>query len=551
MGAFVTMAGLLAAAPLLAGDTLTTSAEPTERIGSWPVAFLERSIELRSGVGEIHHPVQTRSAAAQAHYDQGLAYYYLYDYKNAARSFNEAIRLDPEMAMAHLWLHFAYDRLGGQEAAQPALERAIEFAEHAPEIERVRMDLRLQALEVRGGDGDGREAYLRAVDDAIQRFPEDLELRMLRALNSQDEMRVARLEEVLERDPHHIGAIHEMVHALERNGEWARAARYGERLAEIGYGIPHAVHMAGHNFPRVQRMDDAIRVLERADSLERAYMAESGLSRSYFGHFRHNLHYLAQAYWHQGRLTDAERALREAVQSAGQRSGPAFIHVPLIELMLTQGRSEEALEHAEALAADASGFLGYMTHGLVTAALLSLERLEEAEAELVQLKEEIEASGSTNPTFQRRLQRLAAELRYRSGEGDAGAVAFRKVAVASLDDRAHDGWFTPILDIEAMARAAHAAKDWELVGELGRLLIEHDPTYGGGYYLAAISAEGLGDLEAAEEAFGEARQHWKDADPAIRARITTIERRDSGLLSVRNVVRFVGSGGARGTAGRG
>ncbi len=67
--------------------------------------------------GHIHEEVTTSSPVAQKYYDQGLLLLYAYDWINAARSFSEALRRDPHLALAHLGLSFAYTGLGDVGAA--------------------------------------------------------------------------------------------------------------------------------------------------------------------------------------------------------------------------------------------------------------------------------------------------------------------------------------------------------------------------------------------------------------------------------------------------
>jgi len=52
--------------------------------------------------------VSTSSPDAQAFYDQGLAYLNSFVWIEAARSFHQALRLDPSLGMAQLGLSDAY-----------------------------------------------------------------------------------------------------------------------------------------------------------------------------------------------------------------------------------------------------------------------------------------------------------------------------------------------------------------------------------------------------------------------------------------------------------
>ena len=82
--------------------------EPKDAIGAVPRELLERPLSLRKGIGNVHEVVTTSSAEAQAYYDQGLAYLHSFVWIEAARSFHQALRLDPSLAMAYLGLSDAY-----------------------------------------------------------------------------------------------------------------------------------------------------------------------------------------------------------------------------------------------------------------------------------------------------------------------------------------------------------------------------------------------------------------------------------------------------------
>src|SRR5438874_1373194 len=75
-----------------------------EKIGWVPRSILEKPTTLKEGIGKIHDPVTTSSPEAQAFYEQGLAHFHSFAWIEAARLFNQALRLDPKMAMAYVGL---------------------------------------------------------------------------------------------------------------------------------------------------------------------------------------------------------------------------------------------------------------------------------------------------------------------------------------------------------------------------------------------------------------------------------------------------------------
>src|SRR5262245_26678162 len=56
---------------------------------------------LMNGLGDLHHPVTTSNPEAQKFFDQGLRLIYAFNHEEAARSFQQAAKLDPKMPMAY------------------------------------------------------------------------------------------------------------------------------------------------------------------------------------------------------------------------------------------------------------------------------------------------------------------------------------------------------------------------------------------------------------------------------------------------------------------
>ena len=66
-----------------------------------PLVAAEPKVALDPGLGSLHWKVSTGNPKAQAFFDQGMRYVYAFNHESAVRSFNEAVRLDPELAMGY------------------------------------------------------------------------------------------------------------------------------------------------------------------------------------------------------------------------------------------------------------------------------------------------------------------------------------------------------------------------------------------------------------------------------------------------------------------
>jgi tetratricopeptide (TPR) repeat protein len=473
----VALATLLALGGIFSSLDAQGPSESTDRIGGWPVEFLQSPIELLEDVGTVHDPVSTDEADAQAYHDQGLALLHLFAYHDAVRSFNAALRIDPELAATHLALSLAYERLGAPGEAREALEEARRLAPGASEAEQSRIALRVKAMAVRDGDGDV-EAYGRALHDAIARFPEDAELRMTLAASSGDvEGRISRLHEVLEVAPDHTGAIHLLAHQYEQLGDFESAAAWAGRLGEVSRSVPHALQMVGYYLPRLSRPEEALPWFESADRLERSLIEESGLPAAQFPNFQANLRLLAFTYWQLGRSADAKRVLREAPGLVGDPAG--VTRLTLIDMEILDGRVDEAIRLARRLLVEAEEGAGPISapavHGTLLFALVRAGELEQARAGFDVLGVPEGGADGGHP----RVQRALGAYLLRAGEASEGAELLLDLADSAAARAAGPNWFPPLLELELLSGAAAAAGQPELAERLGGLLAELNPAFTG------------------------------------------------------------------------
>src|SRR5689334_2411840 len=171
------MAGL---APLAAQEAEHAShgGEPVPR------EILDRPVTLRSGVGTVHEKVSTKSAEAQAFYDQGLAYLHSFVWIEAIRSFHQALRNDEYLGMAYLGLADAYLGLQDVGTARAAVNTARTLEKNMSERERTWLGIR--DAEVAWAEDNSNPdlygAYRKALSDALKKNPNDAWLWVQRGL---------------------------------------------------------------------------------------------------------------------------------------------------------------------------------------------------------------------------------------------------------------------------------------------------------------------------------------------------------------------------------
>ena len=489
------------------------------KVGSVPREILERPLRLRRGTGNARDRVTTASREAQAFYDQGLNYLHGYVWIEAARSFSQALRLDPAMAMAHLGLSRAYTALGDDAEAKKALARAEALAVRASPREQRRIALRATQLEAFGGGDDKYAAYKKAIDEALAADVEDAELWLLRG-NAEEGWAGGRGQRggaastafyrtALQVFPDHAAAHHYLTHSYEMIGQIDKALRHGEAYARLAPAIPHAHHMWGHDLRRVGRIDDAIAVFKKADRLEKEYYASEDVAAEYDWHHSHNLSLLATAYQHKGSMRLAEATVRELVSLRPWTDSITFERKHLVLFLLERQRYEEALAAARELGGEKkdSGDRA-LAHALAGEVLLALGRIEAAREELAAAEQEKEIGGA-----RRFVDTLRGQLLIRSPETAAeGRKLLEEVCRKLRTAPGADAWITALYRLETMARAARDAGDWETADFMARQMIEHDPSYAGSHFAMALVAQHRGDAAGARRWAADAAARWRRAD---------------------------------------
>ncbi len=510
------------------------SHQPSALPLSIPREFLERPLPLRKGIGSAHDAVSTRLPQAQAFYDQGLAYLHSFVWIEAARSFNQALRLDPNLAMAGVGLSYAYTELNAPADAHAALDRARALLEHAGadaqqpnDHDRRHAAARAAQMAAEDAPRDASKlaAYRTQLDDALTRFPFDEELWLLRGIAESADpadrgqgstASSARFyERALALAPAHDAAHHYLAHASENAGRTDEALKYGAEYARLAPAIPHARHMHGHSLRRAGRAGEAVAEFEAADRLEVAYFEAEGIPAEYDWHYHHNLDLLATTYQYLGQMGKAERLLKAAfaipsalvVQEFNKREWPTFL--------IARGRSEQALAAAAVLVDHRSPLIRATGHVEAAHALLAMGRFAPAAVESNAALHELERAADGAALVAPSLEVVQGEFFLRTGDKDKGRAMLTRAIEKMRAAPGPDAWAQALFTLEAIARAARDAGDWPFAGLVAEQMREHDPAYAGTHYAQALVADHAGDRPAARAAFALAAKQWSQADPDL------------------------------------
>ena len=492
-----------------------------------PLELLQRPLPLRSGIGSARDAVATESAQAQRFYDQGLAYLHSFVWIEAARSFNEALRLDPKLALAHIGLSYAYGELNLTGDSAAALAKAHALTSGLPEHDRRHIALRaLQvAAETAPKDTARLMAYRSALDAALLAFPKDVELMLLRGLAESPDpaergqgsvfSSIEFYQKALAAQPGHFGAHHYLAHAYENEGRQPEALTHSAAFAKTASAVPHARHMHGHSLRRSGRVREAIAEFETSDALQRAYFASEKVAAEYDWHYQHNLDLLGASFQYTGQMKKAEAILRTSfetpsnlvVQLFNKRQWPVFLRA--------RGRLREALDAAKALMSHPHPLVQATGHIEAGYTLLDSGQFADAGDQYNRALRILRTNPEGAPMAGAALVGLQGELALRTAQRDKGRQILEDLARRLRDAGRSDAWVQTTFALEAAARTARAVGDWELATRLAAEMLTHDPAYAGGHYAVGLAAEYNGNAAAARAALAQALKLWSGADPDL------------------------------------
>lgn len=537
-------------APETAAPTSTSSPETAQR----PMDV--RQAPLLEGLGDHRHPVDTRLPLAQRYFDQGLVLAYGFNHAEAARSFREATRLDPECAMCWWGLALVLgpninapmEPENNAEAHQ-AVQRALRLSEGGDPRERGY----IEALATRYAEEPPEDrshldhAFADAMAGVVRRFPDDLDAATLYAEALMDTMPwdywqddgspkpatrevLAQLERVIEGNPRHPGALHLYLHAVEEvHPDWGTDE--ADRLADLVPGAGHLVHMPSHIYIRVGRYEDAADANRKAIEADDAYVTQCHAQGLYpVGYMPHNHHFLWAAATFQG---DSETALdsarhiahhvnRELLRAPGYGTLQHYLVTPLYTLVRF-GRWDEILAYPQP-DEDLLYPEGVWRYARALA-LIRKQRPDEAERELDRLRQiasdpalddvTLWGINGTTDLLEIAVEIVAGELAAVRGDTEE-AVRCLEVALDLESTLLYDeppAWHQPVRQVlGALLLDAGRAKEAERVY---REDLEKFPGNGWSLHGLAAALEAQGHTGEADQIRTQLRQAWKSADVTL------------------------------------
>ncbi len=509
------------------------------------------TVPLYDNLGNHSRSVTAASTEATAYFNQGLRLQYAFNHDEAVKSYEQALKRDPQCAMCYWGIALA---LGPNinapmspengERAYKAIQKARELSGETKGVEKALID----ALSKRYGPDPSSDraefdkAYAEALSQVAASYPSDADVLTLYASSLMNlrpwdywsgdyENRVPNpgtvkivesLERALSINPDHPGACHYYIHAVEAAYP-EKAEECADRLPSLMPGAGHIVHMPGHVYIRVGRYRDAVRANDHAVHEDESFIADQSPMGIYpAAYYPHNYHFMAFAATMAGMSAKAMEAARivsprvpreVALEVTWIQNAVVLPQLTAVSFgrwndVLTSPKPDPDLYHAAAM--------DWYARGVAYAAKGRLQDAEEALAQISDVAREGDPEGK-NPVFSIAAHALEAEIALRSGNPEE-AVRHFAVAVKLEDEMLYEEpplWYYPIRHSLGRAllegnRPAEAEKEYRR--DLARFRENGWSLYG-----LAKSLEMQGKKDEAATVRERFKKAWSDADVELTA----------------------------------
>lgn len=310
---------------------------------------------LFNNLGNLDFKVSTTNERVQAFFNQGLKLSYAFNHAEAHRSFMEASRLDPYVAMNYWGQAFA---LGPNiNDPQPDNERKQKYNEAMTMANKLaytatpKEQALIKALSARYSedlDKDVAElnmSYMKEMTKVAKMYPNDANIQILYAAsvmntvpwnywdkegNPSPNIKEAKaaLEKAMKLEPENPGGHHYFIHMVELPYP-DLGIPSADKLASLMPGAGHIVHMPSHIYIRVGRYKDAVKVNQAAILADEDYISQCFSQGLYpLAYYPHNIHFL----WSSASLLgSSELAIDAAKKTAEKVPAGELVQMPFLQ----------------------------------------------------------------------------------------------------------------------------------------------------------------------------------------------------------------------------
>jgi peroxiredoxin len=296
------------------------------------------------GMGNVHWKISTESPMAQRFFDQGISQLHGFWYFEAERSFRQAASIDPDRAIFYWGMArantenpersagFIEQAMKRIDKSSPLESRLIEaWSRRVKDWPKPPEEKKEDAKDGAKNDSKGKKkanvtdevrdkrkerfkGYARELDEIVQDYPDEIELKAMLVLQLWQNQSQGHdiqsytaldslLDDIFRRNPRHP-AHHFRIHLWDYRKE-KLAIKAAAECGPSASGIAHMWHMPGHTYSRLHRYADAAWQQEASARVDHAHMIRDRIMPDQIHNFAHNNEWLIRNWLNVGRPSDA------------------------------------------------------------------------------------------------------------------------------------------------------------------------------------------------------------------------------------------------------
>lgn len=489
-----------------------------------------------TGIGRAPCAITTQVPEVQEWFDQANALLHSFWHYEAERSLRWCIRLDPDCAMAYLWLArvLSDDKERSAEFLKQAVARKHLVTERERRYIEAWEDHFVPSLEVESKARFGWRGKSKALGEEFEKividYPDDVEAKLIYAFNVMYESGRyavdAVLRQVLEVYPDHPGAHHYLIHNWDEMELAHHVLDSSEAYGRIAPMVGHANHMPGHIYTKLGMWHEAAIWLDAATRVEKDYMQRQLVLPFHAWNYSHNRNFLAHAQAMLGMPTAALQGARDLVNAPldPDRNKPEGGYAPFGQGIGAMWRTLVRFERWDAILTD--GVIPWRDIGrdklwrAYSEARAHLGKGDAAAAEqkLLALRELDEEKGVSKRSLQVAIAEIEAHLWLERGELTKGLARMTEAAEREFDwrPRDNDPPTFPRCLYNVLGEAYLDLDSPRLAVSAFEKALEVLPNNGWSWAGLARAHVAMGDRDAARDAYAKMLHVWSSAEPGIR-----------------------------------
>jgi len=284
-----------------------------------------------SGKAPAIEQASTSNIEAYRHYQIGRDYEQRFLNVEAANEFSEAVRLDPQFALAYLHLSSVYADGGDIRRANEMAAKVEQMQARLPRHEQLEFQLNRAAY------ARDDQVALRTLETLVSEFPRDTDARSslagaLSFRRNQFDRAAKVLQEGLATDPKDESLLNEQTYTEGYRGDLAAALQADDAYIAVRPNDPNPFDSRGDVLFRNGHDDEALAAYHKVIELKPDFEGYSDYAKA------------ALVYLDQGKYALAEASLKEYEQKTGPLAR-AYLPVFYAQLQQARGDPEGALEN--------------------------------------------------------------------------------------------------------------------------------------------------------------------------------------------------------------